>query len=214
MGRLNCGVTTAAEMARKARICPKVFRSALRRAAFSWHMHNDRWTVPTGSGQQRDMQGVLDKIVCRAPAVTPDRLSRRNDRDETWVIDQCDLLLGCKAWRQHRFAFLRGDVGANGRSASLPVDAFYQELSLVIEYNELQHSYEVPFWDRKQTISGLSRGEQRRRYDERRRTVLPVHGVNLLVIDVEELDQDGRGKLQRTEKSRQAIEARLLGYIS
>lgn len=56
-------------------------------------------------------------------------------RDEAYIVDLCDELLGCRAQRQHRFPFLCGDSGR-----CLPVDAFYAGLNLVIEYRERQHS--------------------------------------------------------------------------
>ena len=64
----------------------------------------------------------------------------------------------------------------------LQVDAYYDELKLVVEYNERQHTEAVPLFDNKPTVSGVSRGEQRRIYDERRRTVLPQHGISLVTI--------------------------------
>ena len=47
--------------------------------------------------------------------------------DESYIIDICDQLLEQKAKRQHRFEFLRGDPGRNGRTARLPVDAYYED---------------------------------------------------------------------------------------
>ncbi|WP_309751901.1 hypothetical protein [Novosphingobium sp.] len=44
----------------------------------------------------------------------------------------------------------------------LPVDAWYPELALVIEYRERQHSEAVKFFDQRETVSGVGRGEQRR----------------------------------------------------
>ena len=37
--------TSAEDMAKQAGIDPKRFRKALRDERFSWHNHNDRWTV-------------------------------------------------------------------------------------------------------------------------------------------------------------------------
>lgn len=101
----------------------------------------------------------------------------RSASDEHYVIDLCDEVLKQTAFRQHRFPFLLGDSGT-----MLPVDAYYEKLNLVIEYYERQHSEAVAFFDRRQTVSGVSRGEQRRIYDDRRRTELPKHGIRLLVI--------------------------------
>ena len=73
------------------------------------------------------------------------------------MIDLCDEILGLKAIRQYTFPFLVGDSGRR-----LPVDAFYEPHNLVVEYRESQHTEAVPFFDRKLTVSGCYRGEQRR----------------------------------------------------
>lgn len=101
----------------------------------------------------------------------------RKASDESYVIDLCDEILGCKALRQHHFDFLRGDTGT-----MLPVDAYYPELKMVVEYYESQHTQATPFFDNKQTVSGVSRGEQRRIYDQRRKEVLPEQGIKLIII--------------------------------
>lgn len=102
----------------------------------------------------------------------------RADSDEYYVIDLCDEVLGRKASRQHRFDFLTGDTGKR-----LPVDAYYEDLNLVVEYYERQHSEPIPYWDKKMTASGVTRQEQRKIYDERRKIILPQHGIKLVVIN-------------------------------
>ncbi|STZ45536.1 Uncharacterised protein [Mycolicibacterium gilvum] len=52
-----------------------------------------------------------------------------------------------------------------------------------MEFQEEQHSEAVEFFDRRQTVSGVGRAEQRRRYDERKRTEIPAHGMQLVVIE-------------------------------
>ena len=101
----------------------------------------------------------------------------REQSDESYVIDLCDEVLGIKASRQHKFDFLTGDTGHK-----LPVDAYYETLRLVMEYHERQHTESVAFFDRRLTVSGVSRGEQRRIYDQRREQVLPEHGIRHVVI--------------------------------
>ncbi len=98
-------------------------------------------------------------------------------KDEDYIIDLCDRVLCHTAIRQHRFDFLRGDTGHR-----LPVDAYYPNLKLVIEYRERQHFEHVSFWDKKPTASGVARGEQRALYDQRRRDVLPDHGIDLVEL--------------------------------
>lgn len=116
----------------------------------------------------------------------------KDDRDETYVIDLCDEVLGQRAARQYRFPFLLGDSGT-----ALPVDAYYKELSLVIEYCERQHTEAVPFFDRRITASGVSRGEQRRIYDKRRREVLPQHGIRIVNISYSDFEFDSRKRIIR-----------------
>lgn len=107
----------------------------------------------------------------------PVEMKGRKKSDEYYIIDLCDEILGLTALRQYRFDFLRGD-----RGTPLPVDAYYPDLKLVIEYNESQHTVSTPFFDNRLTVSGVSRGEQRRIYDMRRREVLPKHGIKLVTI--------------------------------
>lgn len=133
---------------------------------------------------------------------TADKGGRVNS-DEYYVIDLCDEVLGQKASRQHRFDFLRGDTGVK-----LPVDAYYPELNLVVEYHERQHTESTPFFDRKKTIGGIPRDERRRIYDLRREEVLPKHGIRLVVISY--TDFGAKKKISRNrpadrEKVRQIL---------
>lgn len=125
--------------------------------------------------------------------------ARRKDNDEAYVIDLCDDALGLVASRQHRFPFLRGDSKGARPGIALPVDAYYADLSLVVEFRERQHDVAVKFFDKpdRMTASGVDRGEQRRLYDQRRREVLPRHGIELVEISLADLANDGRGGLLR-----------------
>jgi len=75
----------------------------------------------------------------------------RHDRDEHYVIDICDQVLGIAASKQHLFPFLIGDPGKRGFCRRVPADAFYAPLRLAVEYRERQHSEPVAFMDRRQT---------------------------------------------------------------
>ena len=101
----------------------------------------------------------------------------RTGSDEYYVVGLCNEALGIEGLQQYKFPFLLGDSGR-----ALPVDVYYPDLKLVVEYYERQHTEEVKFFNRRMTVSGVSRGEQRRIYDERRRTELPKHGIKLLII--------------------------------
>lgn len=130
----------------------------------------------------------------------------RGDSDEAYVVDLCDGILGERAQRQHRFDWLVGDPGRNGRCRRLPVDAYYAGRRLVIEYRERQHDEPVPHFDKPhvRTISGVDRGAQRRLYDERREVELPAHGLRLVVVRPGDLSADRRGRLLRLRETDEA----------
>lgn len=128
--------------------------------------------------------------------------SRGGRSDEDYVIDLCDEVLGRPSKRQHRFSFLRGDSGT-----PLPVDAYYADLKLVVEYRERQHTQSVPHFDKphKLTVSGVPRGEQRRMYDQRRRDVLPRWGIRLVEIEYSELSSRSSGRLVRDRPADRSV---------
>jgi hypothetical protein len=179
-----------------------------------WHHPGSRWTVIVGSPEHADTKMILDglagKGVCPRQS-QPSNLESpaRRKSDEAWVIDLCDAVLGLKATRQHRFPFLLGDPSPSGRAVSLPVDAYYPELNLVIEYHERQHTEAVGFFDRRLTVSGVSRGEQRRRYDERRRALLPANGITLVIFSYSDFAHTRSGRLFRSAGDRNVVASRV-----
>lgn len=127
--------------------------------------------------------------------------------DANYVLDLCDDILAQASLREHRFPFLVGDTGRK-----LPVDSYYPELKLVVEYHERQHTEAVDFFDKpdKLTIGGVSRGEQRKLYDQRRRDVLPEHGISLVEFYVSDFPYDRRKRLKRApEIIRSILQTRL-----
>ena len=129
----------------------------------------------------------------------------RSESDESYVIDLCDEVLKQKALRQHRFDFLTGDSGTK-----LPVDSYYPSLNLVIEFKEKQHTEEVKFFDKRQTVSGIGRGEQRKLYDQRRRDVLPKHGIQLVEFDYSDFEHTkGKKLIRKREEDLKVVRMRL-----
>ena len=128
---------------------------------------------------------------------------RRNNSDEHYVIDLCDEVLGAKGSRQAKFDFLRGDKGHR-----LPVDAYYENKNLVVEYYERQHTEAVKLFDNKMTASGVTRDVQRRIYDERRKTEFPKHGIDLVVISY--TDFGSSKKLKRDRERDLAVVRKIL----
>lgn len=134
-------------------------------------------------------------------------------KDETYIVDLCDEILKRKASRGHKFEFLRGDPGKRGIGDRLPVDAYYRDLNLVVEYCERQHTEVVPFFDRRIVLSGITRGEQRKLYDQRRRDVLPKHNITLIEISCQEFEHDSRKRLRRVPSDLAVIERRLCRFV-
>ena len=128
-------------------------------------------------------------------------------KDEEYIIDLCDRILGEISLKQHRFDFLTGDPNERGYSAKLPVDAFYHSLKLVVEYREKQHTKSVKHFDKPDriTVSGVHRGEQRKIYDERRRDILPKHGINLVEISFTDFRHNSQKRIIRDTKTDTAI---------
>lgn len=127
----------------------------------------------------------------------------RPDRDEVYVLDLCDEVLGEAGLRQHRFDWLTGDPGKNGRRRKLPVDGYWPGAATVVEYRELQHERPVKFFDKPDvlTVSGVHRGVQRALYDARRDTLIPAHGLRLVVIRPSDLASTSNGRLYRRRES-------------
>lgn len=209
---------TAVDMAIANGIDPKRFRVALRAASLDWHPYNGRWEVVRGSDQHQDMERVMAqlsgkrlKLLSTSKAiqgVVPAAV-----RDEHYVLDLCDAVLVLKAVRQHCFPFLTGDPDRRGYRKPLPVDGFYPALGLVVEYHERQHRERVGFFDDKPTVSGVPRGEQRRRYDERRADMLPKHGYMLIVLEAGEFAHDRTKRLLRTPEDQAVVSRRLSSFI-
>lgn len=146
-----------------------------------------------------------NKVVSEKVIKTNEKVSKNQDED--YVLNLCDEVLNQKGSRQHKFDFLVGDSGRK-----LPVDSFYPSLKLVIEYREYQHTNEVKFFDKpdKITVSGVSRGEQRKIYDKRRRDVLPQHEIQLVEIDYSDFECDSKNRIIRNrEKDLAVVRGRL-----
>lgn len=137
--------------------------------------------------------------------------NKRSNSDESYVIDLCDEVLGELALRQHTFDFLRGDPSESCPSGKkLPVDAYYPNENIVVEYREKQHTERVAFFDRRATVSGVGRGEQRQIYDQRRRDILPKYGIKLVEISYSSFRYDSKKRIIRNKQQDILIVKRLL----
>jgi diadenosine tetraphosphate (Ap4A) HIT family hydrolase len=122
----------------------------------------------------------------------------RTGSDEKYILELVAEILAEPDYRwQHTFPTLLGDPGRNGRQRPLPVDGYFPRHRLIVEYWEKQHSAPVPIMDEGHTISGGSRGHQRRLYDARRQTWAEANGMWLVILDYRGFDTDERGRLRR-----------------
>lgn len=181
----------------------KSIRGKIRRIGLYWS------EVASGKSYTvQNLQRLVDKAAIKVSDATKPgsqitKTKGRSGSDEYYIIGLCNEALGMKAEQQYKFPFLLGDSGR-----ALPVDAYYHELDLVIEYYERQHTEDVKFFNRRMTVSGVSRGEQRKIYDERRKTELPKHGIKFVVISYTDF---GTSKtLKREHDADLAVVKRLL----
>ena len=122
----------------------------------------------------------------------------RSESDEVYLLDLVAEILAEPDYRwQQKFPTLLGDPGRDGRQRQLPVDGYFPRHGLVVEYWEKQHSAPVQIMDEGDTVSGVSRGHQRRLYDQRRATWAKANGLRLLILDYRGFDTDRQGRLQR-----------------
>lgn len=122
-------------------------------------------------------------------------MSKRDSSDERYVLDLVAKAIQSRCSFQHRFDGLLGDPSKTGRRAKLPVEGYFPSHNLIVEYRERQHFEHVPIMDRRMTISGIPRGEQRHLYDRRREQWTIEHGYKLLIISYRELSHKKNGRL-------------------
>lgn len=175
-----------------------------------YQIHGRTTNYPFLFGRQKSMVFLQEQSNYNL-TVNKSKKTRANS-DEDYIISLCDEILGQNGFRQHHFEFLRGDPNSKGETKTLPVDAYYEHINLVVEYREKQHSESVKLFDKpdKLTVSGVSRGEQRKIYDQRRRETLPRFGINLIEISYEYFNYDNRKKIIRDKENDLQIIKRIL----
>ncbi len=135
----------------------------------------------------------------------------RSESDEKYILDLVSEVLAEPDYRwQHRFLTLLGDPGKDGRRHPLPVDGYFPRHRLIVEFWEKQHSAPIPFMDEGMTISGVSRGHQRRLYDLRRQAWAETNGLRFVILDYRGFNTDERGRLERNPAQDRKIVANAL----
>ncbi len=149
----------------------------------------------------------VDELPFVEPYVPGYKLKARQEvprkyRDEDYVIDLCNEILGEVARKRHRFDFLRGDSRNGDPGIKLPIDGYYENLKLAIEYKEWQHMESLAYSGTrgKLTVSGVTRDEQRRIYDRRKREILSKYGIRLVEVSYDDLKYDRSKRLYRSRE--------------
>lgn len=127
-------------------------------------------------------------------------IQKRESSDEFYILNLCDEIFNEKASRQYTFSFLLGDFHKDKISRTkLPLDAFYHSLNLVIEYRIKQQFNDDSKLENR-TISGVSREEQQKLYNERKKDVLSRKNVNLVEINYYAFEYDDALKIVRNKE--------------
>jgi NADH dehydrogenase/NADH:ubiquinone oxidoreductase subunit G len=123
----------------------------------------------------------------------------RENSDEFYILDLCDELLKEKASRKHTFSFLLGDMHKKGKTRTkLPLAAFYEEANLVIEFLEKPNNTEQHLGKPDvMSVIDITRVEQIKKYNKRRRDVLQKKKINLTEIDYSLFECDTKNSLSR-----------------
>ncbi len=122
---------------------------------------------------------------------------KRADSDEIYVLDLIAELINENYKWQMKFDTLLGDPGKTGQRRKLPVDAYFAEANLIVEFREKQHFQPVNIMDRRMTISGVYRGEQRKLYDLRKEKWASDNKIGFCVITYIELAYKNNGRLKK-----------------
>jgi hypothetical protein len=139
-------------------------------------------------------------------------MSRANS-DEHYIIDLCDKILERKASRGHRFRFLLGYPSLKtGKQSKLPVDGYYDELKLVIEYREWQHE-EHRKVDKRITAADIPRYQQRSDYDQLRRDILPQYNIRLIEIDYIAFNVKNKKLVRDKEHDEKILRTKLIDFL-
>lgn len=121
----------------------------------------------------------------------------RVNSDEIYVLNTVAEVLNEKYEWQKRFDTLLGDPSKNGNRRRLPVDAYFPRTNLIVEYWEKQHFKPVNIMDKRITISGVSRGLQRKIYDLRKEKWALDNSIRLIIITYLQLKHTPSGRLLR-----------------
>ena len=137
-------------------------------------------------GKEYSPKEVISPITKKEKA-----LQNIANSDEFYLVNLCDELLKQKASRKHTFDTLLGRLHKKGKTRTkLPLDAYYEDLKLVIE-----------FFEKKETEESADREAQRKFYDQRKKVVLEKKEIQLIDVNYALFECDENDRLVRNKEN-------------
>jgi hypothetical protein len=139
----------------------------------------------------------------------------RANSDEKYLVDMINSLLGKKGSEKQTFDYLLGDLHQDGETRTeLPVDLYFWELKLAIEFVNHPKTREqlIPQKQKKMTVSGVTRAEQRVKYFDRKKKVLTKKGMDFVEIPLAGFECDEQLKLFRNPENDERVLRGILGH--
>jgi hypothetical protein len=150
------------------------------------------------------------------PPQNPDKKIQILNNDDTYLIELCDKLLNEVSRKQFTFDDLLGDFHKDKTSQTkLPLDAYYMSLNLVIEVVNKTSTPPKKGKDKSQklTVSGVTRAEQRKVYQDRKSAYLAENNIKLFEINFALFETNDLNKLVRTKDNDEALLKELLKSV-
>ena len=147
------------------------------------------------------------------PPKNPNKEKEKSIKDDDYLIELCDDILNKKSQKQFTFDDLLGDYHKDGISQTkLPLDAYYQDINLVVEVVNKRSVVLKNTIDKSQkiTVSGVTREEQRKVYQERKRTFLEEKDVKVFEINFALFETDESNRLIKNKENDKALLKELL----
>lgn len=150
------------------------------------------------------------------PPQNPNKATERASKDDDYLIALCDEILNKTSHKQFTFDELLGDYHKDKTSRTkLPLDAYYEDMSLVIEVVNKKSIPPKKGYDKSQklTVSGVTREEQRVIYQKRKKAFLEGKDIKVFEINFALFEVNENNRLVRNKDNDTALLKDLLGEI-
>jgi hypothetical protein len=138
--------------------------------------------------------------VTEEPNAKQKRALERSNSDEVYILGLIDELFNETGSRRHTFDDLLGDLHQNGETRTeLPIDIYYAKFKLALEIVEHpgKKKNTIESKEEKLTVSGITRAEQRLKYQKRKKIVLTQKDISFIEIPLDSFEVDDSMQLIR-----------------